>query len=53
MSVKKQIIYHNQPIFGELRRVIEEHRTKDYETHIKERLRKSNHLSVKYHYEKE
>lgn len=53
MSVKKQVIYHNQPLFIELRRAIEEHRTKDYEAHIKEILNRSNHLFVKYHYGKE
>lgn len=38
MTIKKVLIYHKKHIFDDLRKAIKEHRTKDYEAHIKEIL---------------
>jgi len=48
MSVKKKIIFYNQSIFSELRKAIDEHRTIDYESHIKNILTKSRSNVISY-----
>ena len=50
MRIKNKIIHYNQTLFSELRKAIHEHRTIDYESHIKNILTKSRANVVSYQY---